>query len=184
MKQANKIIDLFGNVIKDHKMTPAHISLYVSLFQLWSLNEYHTPFRICRKDVMQLSKIKSYATYHKCINGLHEAGFIIYSPSYNSYIGSSVEIINLENENFRKNEIVPDTTIVSYDEICFSVPKFFEVELYFNERDLLSKEANQFYSLYQSKDWKLYNDKPMKCWKSAARSWISKIKNMNQNQNS
>lgn len=102
MKQNNKIIDYFGNVIKDYQMAPAHVSLYVSLFQIWSINEYQTPFHICRKDVMQLSKIKSFATYHKCIKELHEAGFINYSPSFNPHIGSSIEIIDFESEGCRK----------------------------------------------------------------------------------
>lgn len=74
-------------------------------------------------------------------------------------------------------------SIVSHKKICFSVPMLPEVELYFKERDLLSEEADQFYSLYQSKNWKLNNNTPMKCWKSAARCWISKMKITNQNQN-
>ncbi len=73
--------------------------------------------------------------------------------------------------------------LVSDEEISFSVPTVYEVKLYFNECDLLSEEAYQFYTLYHSKDWKLCNDQPMKCWKSAARNWISKLKNSNQNQN-
>ena len=123
---------------------------------------------------MKLSKIKSFATYHKCIKELHDAGFIIYSPTYNSYIGSSIEIVDLENDDIRKNEIVPDKSIVLYEEI------------YFNERNLRSEVANQFYCLYQSKEWMLSNDKPMKCWKSAARNWISKKNNakLNKDQNS
>lgn len=184
MKQNNKIIDYFGNVIKDQQMSPAHISLYVSLFQMWSINVYQTPFHICRKDVMQLSKIKSFATYHKCIKELHEGGFIIYSPSFNPHIGSSIEIIDFESEDFGKNKIVSGQSIASHEEVCFSVPMLYEVELYFEEHDLLSEKAHQFYSLYESKNWKLVNDQPMKCWKSAARSWISKMKITNQNQNS
>ncbi|KQT23738.1 hypothetical protein ASG22_06780 [Chryseobacterium sp. Leaf405] len=181
MKQNNKIIDFFGNVIKDYQMSPAHISLYVSLFQMWSINEYQTPFHICRKYVMQLSKIKSFATYHKCIKELHEARFIIYSPSFNPHIGSSIEIIDFESENRRKNKILSGQSTVSHKEVCFSVPMLYEVELYFEERDLLFEKAHQFYSLYESKNWKLVNGRPMKCWKSAARNWISKIKNQNQN---
>lgn len=186
MNNANKIIDFFGNVINDVGMTPPHISLYVSLFQLWDMYKYETTFRICRKEVMKLSKIKSFATYHKCIKELHDAGFIIYSPTYNSYLGSSIEIIDLENDVIRKNKIVPDKSIVSYEEIYFTIPMLHEVEFYFKEHNLRSDVANQFYCLYQSKEWKLSNDKPMKCWKSAARNWISKKNNakLNKDQNS
>jgi hypothetical protein len=184
MKQANKIIDFFGNVIKDQQMAAGHVSLYVSLFQLWNMHEYQNPFRVSRQQLMKLSKIKSFATYHKCIRELHNAGFIIYSPSYNSYEGSFIEIIDFENEFFEKNKNVQDQKIVSNDKICFSVPVFCEVEVYFKEQDLMSEEAHQFYSLYQSKNWKVGNDRPMKCWKSAARNWISKLKSTNQNKNS
>lgn len=183
MKQSNKIIDFFGNVINDHRMIPSHISLYVSLFQLWSRHEYQNPFRVSRKEVMKLGKIKSFATYHKCIKELHQAGFIIYSPSYHPYEGSSIEIIDFESEDFRKETVVKNQKVPKYEEISFSVPMLYEVELYFNEMHVQSEEANQFYSLYESKDWKLCNDQPMKCWKSAARNWISKQKNSNLNQN-
>ena len=184
MRQNNKIIDFFGNVIKDHRTTPAHLSLYVALFQLWGINEYVTPFRICRKDVMQLSKIKSFATYHKCISELNNAGFIIYLPCYNPFQGSAVEIIDIESDDFGKNKILIDNRTVSGKEVSFDVPVLDEVELYFNERDLLSKDADQFYAFYQSNNWKLSNNKSMKCWKSAARSWISRVINTNLNKDS
>lgn len=182
MKQSNKIIDFFGNIIKDYRMAPAHISLYVALFQVWSTNEYQSPFRICRKEVMRLSKIKSFATYHKCISELHEAGFVIYVPNFNSYVGSSIEIIDFDSEEFYKNKVGREQKTELYKEVCFTVPLLSEVELYFNEHNLLSEIANQFYSLYQSKNWKLRNNRPMKCWTSAARSFISKMKKINQNQ--
>jgi len=133
---------------------------------------------------MNLAKIKSFATYHKCIKELHNAGFIIYSPSYNPYKGSLIEIIDFESEEICGNKVLHDRSKKLDEDVCFTVPTFYEVELYFNERDFQSAAADQFYSLYQSKNWKLSNDKPMKCWKCAARNWISKSKNTNQNKNS
>lgn len=182
MKQSKNIIRFFGPVIQDSRMYPSHISLYVSLFQLWSISRFQNPFRICRQDVMKLSKIKSFATYHKCINEIHNAGFINYSPSYNSYEGSSIEIIDFKSVDTRKN-IILEKEILREEIIKFSVPMLYEIEMYFNERDIVSEEAYQFYSSYQSKNWKLTNNKSMKCWKAAARNWISKMKNTNQNQN-
>ena len=176
MKQTNSIIDFFGNVIQDQRMVPSHISLYVALFQLWSMHKYQTPFQVCRKEVMKLGKIKSFATYHKCIKELHHAGFIIYSPSYNPYEGSSIEIIDFDRERSDQNKILLDGKILPQIEHFFSVPMFCEVEMYFHERDLKSAEADQFYSLYESKNWKLSNKKPMKSWHSAARNWISEFK--------
>ncbi|MCW3170267.1 hypothetical protein OMO38_17195 [Chryseobacterium sp. 09-1422] len=182
MKQANKIIDFFGNVIKDQQMTAGHVSLYVSLFQLWKIHEYKNPFRISRREVMKLSRIKSFPTYYKCIKELHHAGFIIYSPKYNSYEGSFIEIIDFEDDFFGKNETVQNQRTVSSDKMCFSFPVFSEVEIYFLEQDLRSDQANQFYSQYQSKNGKVGYDRSVKCWKSAARNWIYTYKNTNQNQ--
>lgn len=182
MEQSKNIINFFGSVIQDSRMYPSHISLYVSLFQLWSMNRFQNPFRISRKEVMKLSKIKSFATYHKCIKEIQNAGFITYSPTYNSCEGSSIKIIDFESVVTDKNNIVEEHRIARDEISNFSIPMLYEVEMYFNERDILSEEASQFYSLYHSRNWKLINDKPMKCWKSAARNWISKIKNINQNQ--
>ena len=176
MKQSNKIIDFFGNVIRDHRMVPSHISLYVSLFQLWSRHQYQNPFRVSRKEVMKLGKIKSFATYHKCIKELHSAGFIIYSPSYHPYEGSLIEIIDFESEQADRNNLLQNRKLLPKVKISFSVPMRYEVELYFIERDFTPFEADQFYSSYQSANWKLSKDKPMKCWRAAARNWISKVK--------
>ena len=176
MKQTKNIISLFERVIEDDRLYPSHISMYLSLFQFWSLNRFQNPFRICREEVMNLSKIKSLATYHKCIRELHCAGFIIYSPSYNPYRGSLIEIIDFESEHKDKNKLFQNQELLPKKETCFSVPMIDEVELYFTERDFLPAEGDQFYSFYKSINWKLCNKKPMKCWQSAARNWISKVK--------
>jgi len=41
---------------------------------------------------MNNSKIGSLATYHKCIKELDAFGYIVYKPTYNSYIGTSIHI--------------------------------------------------------------------------------------------
>lgn len=156
-------------------MQPAHISLYVALFQMWDVSGFQTRFYICRRDVMRLSKIKSFATYHKCLKDIHSAGFIIYSPTYNSYDRSSIEIVDFENLEI---EVIRNKGRLKDEVLKFTVPSYFEVELFFNERDMLSEDAKNFYTTYQSKDWKLCNNNQMKCWRSAARIWIGKIKNI------
>lgn len=183
MKKTKNIIDFFERVIEDNRLYPSHISMYISLFQLWSLSEFQNPFRIYREEVMKLSKIKSFATYHKCIKELHSEGFIIYSPSYNPYKGSLIEMIDLGSEEIDNTQLFQNKKIFKQKEMCFSVPTFYEVELYFRERDFLRVEADRFYSFYQSENWKLRDKKPMKCWQAAARNWISKVKKCNQEHN-
>lgn len=180
MKKTRNIIGFFERVIGDNRLHPFHISMYISLFQLWSMNRFQNPFRIYRREVMKLSKISSLATYYKCIKELHCAGFIIYSPSYNSYKGSLIEIFDFENEEIDENKLFQNQKLLQQEEICFTVPMFNEVELYFKERDFCSVEAHQFYSFYQSKNWKLCNKKSMKCWQAAARNWILKVKKINK----
>lgn len=182
MKQSPNIISYFERIIQDNMMHPSHISLYVSLFQLWSMNTFQNPFRICRKEVMKISKIKSFATYHKCINEIHNAGFIIYRPSYDFYIGSSIEMVDYRSVMVFENKAVLEPEKF-HQEAHFSIPNLCDIEIYFNEREMLSDEAMQFYLSYQAKNWKLSNKEPMKCWRSAARNWITKVKNINLNQN-
>jgi two-component SAPR family response regulator len=45
---------------------------------------------------MRISKISSTATFHKCIKELSTKGYVIYSPSYNPFKGSTLEVINLD----------------------------------------------------------------------------------------
>ena len=182
MKQSSDIIILFDRIIQDTRMKPSHVSLYLSLFQLWSMSAFQNPFRICRKDVMNLSKIKSFATYHKCINELHNAEFINYSPSYDPYAGSLIEIIDLESKLNSSNHNISKSKKKQEEENNFSIPVLYDIELYFKDREMLSDDAKDFYTFYQARNWKLYNNRSMKCWRSAARSWISKIKMIKQNQ--
>lgn len=181
MQKSKNIIGYFGRFVQDSRMCPSHISLYVALFQLWDKSRFQTSFSICRKDVMELSRIKSFATYHKCIKEIHNAGFIVYTPNYNSFKGSSVQIRDFETLEKPKVDPRRQSVLFQNTERMFSRPQINEVELYFNERDIMCEEAKKFYSTYQSRDWKLCNNNPMRCWRSAARMWIGKIKNNNKN---
>lgn len=176
MNQTKDIINFFAHVIKDRRLYPSHISIYVALFQCWSMNRYQSPFRICRAEVMELGKVRSLGTYHRCIKELHLAGFIIYSPSYDPYNGSFVEIVDFDESETSINKVFREQTLSVQKENLFSAPKFHEVKLYFNERDLPSAQAHEFYSFYDSQGWKLSDEKLMNSWQAAARTWISKEK--------
>ena len=174
MNQTKDIINFFEHVIKDNRLCPSHISIYVALFQCWSKSGFQNPFRICRSEVMKLGKVKSFGTYHRCIKELHLAGFIVYSPSYDAYKGSLVEIIDFDESEIFANTAFWEQELSVQKENHFCIPEFYEVELYFKERDLLSIQANKFYSFYDSRNWKLSGGKLMNSWQAAARNWISK----------
>jgi hypothetical protein len=68
---------------KDPTLTATHISLYTALFILYVKNGWKNPVPISRKAVMTTARIKSGASYHKCINDLFSSGYLLYNPSHN-----------------------------------------------------------------------------------------------------
>ena len=72
------------------EIRPSHISLFGALVTLSLQQGMAVTFRITRKELMMLSAIRSFNTYHKCIQKLVELGFIIYKPSYDPISASQV----------------------------------------------------------------------------------------------
>lgn len=86
-------------VATEKKVIPSHMAVYLTLFQMWSDNDYKNPISINRLEIMKHSKIKSYATYHKCIKNLNDLQFIKYHPSFHPFKGSHVLLINLTKQD-------------------------------------------------------------------------------------
>jgi hypothetical protein len=88
-------------IAKDQRLHPSHILLYISMFSFWERSRFSIHFRTSRRQLMKLSKIKSTATYHKCISELVAFGYIDYKPSYDHLKGSQIIIHdNLINADF------------------------------------------------------------------------------------
>jgi hypothetical protein len=96
MNYIKHLTGFFEKVSIDFELNPTHISLYMAVFQLWNQNRFQNPIGISRDELMRISKISSTATYHKCIKELCAKGYVIYSPSYNPFKGSTLEVINLD----------------------------------------------------------------------------------------
>lgn len=77
-------------IAKDTSLLATHISLFTAMFVCWQLDDYVTPFRVNRRQLMAFGKIASIATYHKCIKELNDAGYIRYQPSYHPLQGSLI----------------------------------------------------------------------------------------------
>ena len=93
----------FCNAIEDDpRISSTHISLYLALLQQWHHSGEVTPFIIERNKIMKTAKISARGTYNKYINSLQEYGYIIYTPSHNPSVGSTVYLNNY-NKN-RENE--------------------------------------------------------------------------------
>lgn len=82
----------YDKILRDDLISPTHISLYMALFQFWNDQRFRKSIIIQRSEIMDLSKIRSVATYHKGMKELHHFGYIIYEPSYNPFAGSRVTI--------------------------------------------------------------------------------------------
>ena len=85
----------YGLIAKDNRLTTAHISLYMALFQFWNMNRFQNPISISRNEMMTISKIGSTNTYSKCLKELDKFGYIQYVPSFNPLKGSVVNLFNL-----------------------------------------------------------------------------------------
>ena len=96
MNYIKHLTGFFEKVSSDFDLNPTHISLYMAIFQLWNQNRFQNPICISRDELMRISKIASYATYHKCVKELDEKDYIKYMPSYNPFKGSTVDVMNLD----------------------------------------------------------------------------------------
>jgi leucyl/phenylalanyl-tRNA--protein transferase len=74
----------FNKIVQDTDLNPTHVSLYMALFQSWNLNRFQNPISITRNEVMRISKIFSKATYHKCVNELHQKGIALSAEAWHN----------------------------------------------------------------------------------------------------
>lgn len=105
MNYIKHLSGFFAKVSKDDRLNPTHVSLYVSLFQFWNACRFHNPISISRQEAMNVSKISSKVTYHKCMRQLHEFGYLNYIPSYNPFKGSLVYLYD-----FQTGQVIPSKT--------------------------------------------------------------------------
>ncbi len=75
---------------------PSHISLYSALLLTYQKGGFANPFRITRRELMKLSSIRSFTTYHKRLEELIDFGCIIYSPSFDPILASQIELLPIK----------------------------------------------------------------------------------------
>lgn len=93
MRADKQPIKFFRQVLEDNRLCPFHISLYASLIICCDPTNYGIPFHISRSRLMRISRIRSIATYHKCLKDLIGFGHIIYEPSYQPKKGSQITLL-------------------------------------------------------------------------------------------
>ena len=90
MRLLPEISGFFNAIQDDNRIGPIHISLFMAIVQLWDKSNYENPIIVYGQELMQLAKIYSLTTYHRCIRELNEFGYICYKPSCNRFSGSSI----------------------------------------------------------------------------------------------
>ena len=90
--RTDDILGQYSRLAADDRVTPIHLSVYMSLICLWHTHGYADAIIVTRKRIMKLAHISSIATYHKCIRQLVDYGYIIYQPSYNYYKKTTIAL--------------------------------------------------------------------------------------------
>src|SRR5687767_4209375 len=96
MDKLQKLTDCLNRATSDARLTPLHLAIYLALCNEWIANQFHNPYNISRRKMMEASRIRSRATYHKVITELKSFGYLRYSPSYHPVKGSSVNLTHPE----------------------------------------------------------------------------------------
>ena len=87
-------LDLFlARAGNDDRLLPTHMSLFMAILYHSDGNFSSRPFRITRRKLMLYSRIKSKATYHRCLSELVAYGYITYRPSFDPIRASTMTII-------------------------------------------------------------------------------------------
>jgi hypothetical protein len=90
MAEMKEFSQFFAAIADDPRINTTHISLYMALLQYWKEQDFASPIRVFSRQIMQIAKILSPATYHRHIRDLSDYGYIRYEPSYKRNKGSKV----------------------------------------------------------------------------------------------
>jgi hypothetical protein len=80
------------SVAGNQKILVSHVSLFSAILCCKTGDE--NAFHVNRKKLMQMSKLKFTANYHKCITDLIILGFIKYLPSYHQKLCTKVALFD------------------------------------------------------------------------------------------
>ena len=196
IKHLNAVFQQFA---MDSRLNPTHISLYVALFQFWNINRFPETFYINREEVMQMAKIGSKATYHRCLKNLNEWTYILYLPSHNPYKGSQIKMLKFGTTTETSTDTsteqvvgqVVGQALVPYKNINKQIENNNKRKLPKNENDVLdffnkknwpTIEGRKFYNHYNSIGWKLGGKIKITDWHSTAENWMLKAEEIQTSQ--
>lgn len=185
---------VFRQVERDSRLNPTHISMYMALFQMWNRNRFPETFFIDRGDIMQLAKIGSKATYHRCLKDLDNWGYVEYMPSHNPYKGSQINMPNFGTSTRTTTGTTPEQVVeqavvpnINIDKPNKTINKLSrashpknegDVLMFFKDNDWESNEALKFYNHYQGVGWKVGGRSAIEDWQATAKTWMLRAKEL------
>ncbi len=184
----------FQMILNDSRLNPTHVSLYMSLFQLWNITRFSEVFYINRQEVMQFSKIGSKTTFHRCMQDLHKWKYIKYIPSHNIYKSSEVRMPifgTTTGQVMANNETSTGQVLVSNTNINKQIENINKLKLPNNKNEAVAFfkmnnwpeiEALKFYNHYKSIDWKLGGKIKITDWHATASNWMLKANEIKKNE--
>lgn len=191
IRHLNGVFRLFE---RDNRLNPTHVSIYMALFQEWNRNRFPETFFIDRGDIMQLAKIGSKATYHRCLKDLDTWEYVQYIPSHNPYKGSQMNMPNFGTSTRTTTDPTPEQVVgqavvpnININKPIKTINKRSRASQPKNEGDVLiffkdngweSNEALKFYNHYQGVGWKVGGRSAIEDWQATAKNWMLKAKEL------
>lgn len=90
MNYIKPLSDFFTAIENDYRISPMHIAVYAALLQYRSGKGFINPIVVFSSEIIVIAKISSANTYHKCVQELHQYGYLVYKPSFKKTCGSKV----------------------------------------------------------------------------------------------
>jgi len=85
-----QVILFYRMAASDDRLRPQHVSLYFAIVSMAKGESNTNTVAVTRRELMEISRLSSTATYHRCMRELERYGYIQYHPSYNPSLGSRV----------------------------------------------------------------------------------------------
>ncbi|CDF80292.1 conserved hypothetical protein containing HTH do main [Formosa agariphila KMM 3901] len=183
IKHLNAIFKVFQN---DPRLNPSHISLYMALFQYWNYKSFQDTIFISREDIMNMSKLGSKTTYHRCIKNLSDWKYLLYLPSHNPYKGSQIKMFKFDTstkqavDKHKTSSVQALVPILNLNKqnrnfIQSKLPKNEnEVLVFFKSKNWPTIEAQKFYNHNQAIGWTIGGKSKVENWQALASNWMIK----------
>ena len=82
--------DFFEAIGTDPRISITHIGVYAALLQYRMQKGFTNPIQVFSHEIMNIAKLSTAITYHKCVKELSSYGYIRYEPSFNRTKGSKI----------------------------------------------------------------------------------------------